>query len=93
MKTALEEGSYFITFHASRRMLERDISRKELFHVLSYGHREEAKDHFTERMRAWTYAVRGRTAEGRELRIAVAIMHAVAVVTVIDLQERGDDED
>jgi hypothetical protein len=56
------------------------------------GHREESKDQYSERMLAWTYALRGLTPETRELRIAVAVQSGVVVVTVIDLNGQGDHE-
>ena len=50
------------------------------------GRREEQKDEWNERLKEWNYAYRGKTVDGTELRVAVALKpNGVLVVTVINL--------
>lgn len=74
--------------HANQRMRERGIIKPEVERVLLKGRHEAAKDAFNELESGWDYAFRGKTVDGRELRIVVAIEEPnVLVVTAIDLSK------
>lgn len=83
--TALKDSSYILTEHARQRLKERSIALPELLHALETGHHERAKDEFVEHFQAWNYSIRGKTLEGRQLRVAVAFDPNLMVITVIDL--------
>ncbi|MES2201661.1 MAG: DUF4258 domain-containing protein [candidate division FCPU426 bacterium] len=82
---AVQGGNYVVTHHARQRMLERGVIWPEILQVLTLGHHEKAKDDYVERFSAWNYAIRGKTLDGRELRVAVGFEGAMLIITVVDL--------
>lgn len=55
------------------------------------GFHEAKKDPFNEEFQAWDYSMRGKTIDGRNLRIVIAIVQPnVLVVTTIDLDAKDD---
>lgn len=84
------EASGLLRFsvHALERMKERNIMAVEVRQVIARGYHEAKKDSFDELHGAWNYALRGKTLEGRNLRIAVAVEAPnVLVITTIDLDK------
>ena len=82
---ALAAVDYVYVGHALKRLDERKVSRPEVEQILMSGHHEKAKDQFDAVFQSWKYALRGRTAEKRELRVVVAFDSGLLVLTVIDL--------
>lgn len=88
---AVKAGRLLYSAHANSRMKERGIIKPEVEHILSHGHHEARKDQFNEEFGAWDYAIRGKTLEGRNLRIVVAAVDPnVLVVTTIDLDAKDE---
>ena len=82
----VDNGTYLDTRHASQRKDERAISLLEIVHVLKGGYHEKRKDQFKPEFNDWNYAIRGKTVDGRALRIAVAFaVPGMLVITAIDL--------
>ena len=83
----LDAGTYLDTRHALERRAERQITRPEALYVLRHGRHEKRKDDFKEEYGSWTYAIRGKTVDGRELRICVSFDDEVRmlIITAIDL--------
>jgi hypothetical protein len=88
--TAVAAGDYVYVGHALKRLDERKVSQPEVEQVLMSGHHENARDQFDEKFQSWKYAIRGKTVDSRELRVAVAFDSGMLVVTVIDLKDKGD---
>ena len=83
---AVTDGLVLYSNHANERMLERGIIKPEVELILTEGHHEAKKDQFNEVFQAWDYAIKGKTVDGRVLRIVVALVQPnVFVVTTIDL--------
>jgi hypothetical protein len=72
VRTAFANGKYRDTRHARERKEERQISLLEIKQIVERGYHEPAKDEFKEEWQAWNYAIRGKTVDHRELRIAVS---------------------
>lgn len=82
----IDAGTYLDTRHASSRKAERQITLPEVLYVLRHGYHEKRKDSFHEEHGAWTYAIRGKTVDRRELRICVSFdPGGMLVITTIDL--------
>ena len=82
----LDGGRYFDTRHGSERKLERLITRPEVLHVLRHGYHEKRKDKFESQFQAWNYAIRGKTSDGKELRVIVSFdENNMLIITAIDL--------
>ena len=86
---AVERGDLLYSSHANSRMKERKIIKPEVEYILSHGHHEARKDQFNEEFSSWDYAIRGKTVDGRSLRIVVAVIEPnVLIVTTIDLDTK-----
>ena len=85
---AVRTGHLIYSHHANERMKERGILKPEVEFILSSGHHEKKKDQFHAEFESWDYAIKGRTLDGRNLRIIIAlVMPNVLIVTAIDLEE------
>ncbi len=86
VREAVKRGDYRDLMHAQVRGNERNITRPEYTHVLRTGRHEKAKDEFNERYESWNYAIRGKTVDGKELRVIVSFDDAdMLIITLIDL--------
>jgi hypothetical protein len=85
----VDAGKYLDTRHAFSRMVERKITLPEVLYVLRHGHHEKRKDEFKEEHNAWTYAMRGKTVDKRELRVCVSFdENGMLIITTIDLDAK-----
>lgn len=89
LKEAVEDGNLLYSSHANDRMAQRSIIKPEIEFVLSNGHHEAKKDKFNAEFESWDYAIKGKTIDGRNLRIVVALISPhVLIVTAIDLHAK-----
>ncbi len=83
---AARAGLLLYSGHANERLRDRRIVKPEVEAILVNGYHEARKDQFSEQHAAWDYAIRGKTVDGRSLRIVVALIEpGVIIVTAIDL--------
>lgn len=82
----LELGSIRFSEHAIIRKKERHISPQDVRRVLENGYHEKRKTTYDEHNRTWKYAVRGKTLDKEDIRVIVAIVDEVVVVTVVGLK-------
>lgn len=88
---AVKAGRLLYSDHANNRMRERGIIKPEVEFILNHGHHEARKDQLNEEFSAWDYAIRGKTLDGRSLRVVVAVIDPnVLVVTTIDLDKKDE---
>lgn len=80
--------AYRISVHALKRQEERSISLREILYVLKNGYHEEAYSVFEVKRQTWKYAIRGRTPDGIDLRVIVAFLEEMAIITVIEITKR-----
>lgn len=85
VRAAVLEGNYSDTVHSGERSDERTVSDAEIKQVLLTGWHEQQKDEFDSRYKNWKYAIRGKTATERSLRVIVIFAEKMVIVTVIDL--------
>lgn len=89
VKEAVISGEYLDMTHAQARSRERNITRPEYEYVLKSGYHERKKDEYKENHKAWNYAIRGKTVDGRDLRVAVSFEdNDMLIITVIDLAKK-----
>ena len=85
--TYVESGRYLDTRHAVERQAERKLTRPELLYVLKNGHHEKRKDHFDEHYREWSYSVRGKTVDRRDVRVIVSFdPSGMLIITAIVIE-------
>ncbi len=87
IKAAWDVGKVRVdsTLHSSQRSYQRAIETTDLRDVILYGNREEEEDRWKEDRGHWTYALRNRDVDGRDIRIIFDIeaFPDVVVVTVM----------
>ena len=56
------------------------------------GHHEKRKDEFKPEFSAWNYAIRGKTLDKRDLRIAVSFNEStkLLIITAIEIIKKGE---
>jgi Domain of unknown function (DUF4258) len=85
-RTCVESGRYLDTVHSADRQSQRSITRQEILYVVKNGYHEKSKDAFIASYQAWNYAIRGKTVDGRRLRVIVSFEAAqLLFITAIDL--------
>jgi hypothetical protein len=82
------EGHWHIDDHAVARMRERGITSPEIEYVLETGFHEIGKDQYVSG--ETRHAIRGKTKDGKELRLPVVFEGDLFVVTAIDLTSSPD---
>ncbi len=89
IREALETGRFLDTVHTRQRQTERQITRPDMLYVLRHGWHEQRKDVFDHRYHAWNYAIRGKTVDGRSLRVVVSFAEdtQLLLITAIALGE------
>ncbi|MBF0363881.1 MAG: DUF4258 domain-containing protein [Oligoflexia bacterium] len=88
IKYKSQKGEFIILPHAIDRQMQRNISAPDIVKVLTTGWHESKKDEYKEEYHVWNYAIRGKTIDNRELRIAVSFdENDMLIVTVIHLKE------
>jgi len=86
IKACLGTGRYYDTSHAVLRKRQRKISLTHVLYVLSHGYHEKKKDEYKSEYNDWTYAIRGLTIDGNDIRIAVAFDEDdMLIITVIEI--------
>ncbi len=87
-RARLAEGRYRDTRHATERKRERSVTLLEVRQIIEAGWSEKSKEEFKEEWQAWNYAIRGKTIDGRSLRIAVSFDDDdyLLIITAVDLE-------
>ena len=91
LKEAVTLGHLLFSEHSLLRLKERKILKTEVEFILKNGFHEKRKDKFNEKFNDWDYSIRGRTLDGRTLRVIIAVIKPnIFVVTAIELNEKKD---
>ena len=85
VRSAVESGDYLDTRHATDRKNMRGISRLEIEYVLKTGWHEKRKDKFDEAYSSWNYAIRGKSIDERDLRIAITFQDKMLIITAMEV--------
>lgn len=87
IRKCIKEGRYRDTRHAFQRQVKRDITRSEVLHVLRTGFHEARKDKFDTAHEAWNYSIRGKTVDGKGMRVVVSFdENMMLIITAISLE-------
>ena len=86
VRECIDLGRYYDTRHATQRKALRSIALAEVLYVLKKGYHEKKKDEFKPEYNSWNYAIRGKTIDSRDIRIAVAFDASnMLIITVIEI--------
>lgn len=83
IRDAIDKGFFKDTRHSSQRADERGIILPDVLEILSTGHHEKAKDQYRPEFNSWNYAIRGRTLDDDELRIAVYFEGPIVMIATV----------
>jgi len=78
----LKTGKYRLTKHAADEQKNGNLDLLDTLRVLRTGSHEKAKTRFED---VWRYAIRGKTEDHREVRVIIAFIDEMIIITVIDL--------
>ncbi len=85
-----KKGFYRFVDHAQMRLTQREVTVAEVRQIMREGFHEKKKDEWKEAYSEWNYAFRGKTIDGRAIRIAVAVKAPdLLIITVIDLSKKN----
>jgi hypothetical protein len=91
LRNAEKRGFYRFVDHAQIRLTQREVTVAEVRQIMRKGFHEKKKDEWKEAHREWNYAFRGKTIDGRAIRIAVVVKAPnLLIITVIDLSKKDD---
>lgn len=86
---AFAEGKFIPVHHAKIRLNGRQVTIQEVQQAVKNGFHEKKKDSYKPEHGGWNYSIRGKTINGRTLRIILAIdSSGMLIITVIDLDKR-----
>jgi hypothetical protein len=83
IRELLKANRYRMVSHAIARTIERSVALRDILFVLNHGVHEVSQDGFDVKRQSARYAIRGKTPDGVDLRVAVAIENMVVIITVI----------
>jgi hypothetical protein len=83
IRELIDRNRYRVKAHAIVRQIQRSVSLRDVIFILKHGFHEEEKDQFDIKRQSWRYAIRGKTPDGIDIRVVVAIEKMVIVITVI----------
>ena len=85
-RECIETGRYYDTTHAMLRKQQRQISLPHVLYVIGHGYHEKQKDQYKPEYDDWTYAIRGKTIDEKDIRIAIAFDNDdMLIITVIEI--------
>jgi hypothetical protein len=85
VKKSIATGNYIILPHARIRCTEREVSAADIEYVLEKGRRVKVRDRFDKQLQRWSYAYEGNSIDGEPLRVVIAFIQKLAIVTVVKL--------
>jgi hypothetical protein len=85
IKESIESRNFRFSQHAITRTKERSISPRDVINVLINGFHEKKKTIFDPASKTWKYAIRGNTVDNEEIRVIVALVEEMLIITVIKL--------
>lgn len=83
IKTYIAKDKFRFSRHAIERQKERSILPQDALYVLTHGVHEKKKSSFDEKFSTWKYAIRGKTEDGIDTRVIVALIQEMVIITVI----------
>lgn len=79
----IELGLYRETGHCMLRRKERNLSLPAVIYSLKHGRHEKAKDEYKEEFLSWNYAIRGKTIDNEEVRVAVYFENNLLMIATV----------
>ncbi len=90
IRECIETGRYCDTSHSKLRKSQRQIALTNVLYILSHGYHEKRKDQFHLEHEDWTYSIRGKTVDEKDIRVVAFDTDGMLIITVMEIA-RGDD--
>lgn len=81
----IENDRYRLTRHADQELKNDDLDLSDVLVVLKTGKLNHAKTGFDTNKQVWKYAIEGRARESRRVRVIVAFVEEMLIITVMEL--------
>ncbi len=88
IKKLVARDRFRFSKHAIERQVQRSIHPHDALYVLTNGVHEKKKTSFDPVFHTWKYAVRGKTEDGVDIRVIVALVSEMIIITVIRLTKK-----
>ena len=84
----IEQGRYRFTRHAMEEHGKDELDLRDTVHVLKTGSHDQSKTSFDNKFQVWNYAIIGKTESLKTVRVIIAFVDEMIVVTVIKIKSR-----
>lgn len=90
-KQNIKSGNYIATYHAKIRQIERLVPLPDVLNAIEKGYHEKKRDRFDSHFRSWSYSIRGKTTDKRNIRVIVSFddFKKLLIITVVVLKGSG----
>ena len=87
-RLCLKNGRYVVTYHAKVRQIERVVPLPDVIVAIETGLHEKNRDRFDEHHNTWSYSIRGKSTNRRELRVVISFddKTQLLIITVVVLK-------
>lgn len=83
----ISEGRYTVTYHAKVRQVDRVVPLPDVLYVIEKGHWEKRRDRIEAGNNTWSYSIKGKATDKRELRVVISFDDSgLLIITVIVLK-------
>jgi hypothetical protein len=81
----LEEDSYRLTKHADEELKKDSLDLNDAVHVLKNGRHNHKKTEFNNKRQTWHYAIEGVTKDLKKIRVIIAFVGEMLIITAMEL--------
>lgn len=92
VRKSIATGDYVILPHARKRCTERNVSAADIEHALQNGIRVKKRDRYDDTLKRWSYAFEGDSIDGEPLRVIIAFIQKLSIVTVVNLGDFNEEK-
>lgn len=81
----LKEDRYRLAKHVDEELKEDDLDLNDALHVLKNGKHNPKKTEFNNKRQAWHYAIEGITKDLKKVRVIIAFVGVMLIITAMEL--------
>ena len=81
----LAEDRYRVTKHADAELKNDNLDLLDVVHVLKTGKHDHSKTGLDTHRQIWKYAIEGRIEDARKIRVIIAFIEEMLIITVMEL--------
>ena len=81
----LTEDRYRLTKHSDIELKNDDLDLSDIVDVLKTGKHDRSKTGLDTRRQIWKYAIEGRIEDARKIRVIIAFVEEMLIITVMEL--------